>query len=219
MGFTILHDYIQKRKWSLVYRTLLVKSSVMVAMGGLLNHAARAGCYHTTAKAVGILKIDLLPAPIDVRSRTVSRRLGELGDLTPYSSGHRIWIIEATFRRVRLETPSPTTSCRQLPCPLSSYYCFFQGHPPDCVLHSVFEPPYSSRRLAFLSILMRSHAPSYPPARARGPLCRRFLAPLGWFGVDASRRSWVPHGGVRSYFRPWTRGECVGVKIRPNFLV
>ena len=47
MGFPSLYDYIQKRKWTLVHRSHLMKSSAAQAMGGLLNRAARSGGYPT----------------------------------------------------------------------------------------------------------------------------------------------------------------------------
>ena len=47
MGFTSLQDYIQRRKWSLVHRTLLTSSTSARAMGGLLSRAARQGGYPT----------------------------------------------------------------------------------------------------------------------------------------------------------------------------
>ena len=47
MGFPSLYDYIQKRKWTLVHRALLMKSSAAQAMGGLMDRAARSGGYPT----------------------------------------------------------------------------------------------------------------------------------------------------------------------------
>ena len=43
MGFPSLYDYIQRRKWTLVHRSLHMKSAAAQAVGGLLNRAARSG--------------------------------------------------------------------------------------------------------------------------------------------------------------------------------
>ena len=47
MSFPSLYDYIQQRKWTMVHRSLNMKSTAAQAMGGLLNRAARSGGYPT----------------------------------------------------------------------------------------------------------------------------------------------------------------------------
>ena len=65
--------------------------------------------------------LDLPVIPPSDQTRATARRLQEIGpllwgDLTVWAQGHRVWISEAAFYRLRLPITYPTT-----PCPQGSY--------------------------------------------------------------------------------------------------